>query len=505
MSLEILGLRRRLRCTVSFLACCTLIAQGHVYAQVEDSLVISVEDPPKLHELPVHGFGEDNVLGWDIILRIQDHAAVDIDLAAYSHEPKDEFSRVLCSSEGVNEIERCRIDYVDLKEAWSQGGEPASIWLVVYSAGGRGTTHYVYEIRALRGPEIAGTALYASDADERTLRPGSKEANTFFGFGQMGFLHLYRVEVPPGTEMQEQDLRVRIAARDAETRLGLSIYDAEGRRSDGSKTPENEQVLAFEAAAGQEFFALVGLESDVPSRRGVEYEIEVMGFEGSQREFELARAEFLEKEVRIIKDEVYYKLYVPGGDLALVVLEGGDFDLSIYPDTSLEDRVEAYRMSSSAQYVPLGSPLGSSQVVLSYAENGHYYLIHAKREETRFPRPGRLSVRKSPELYYLLKLSSERLERLDLKDGRTKVTEGGQRGFVYALPPIEEYFRAEFESGSERFDIALGGEFGEVIDIGADAVSWSGSSEHSPKYLVVFPDPFEGQGGGRFRLRYEAR
>ena len=150
-----------------------------------------------------------------------------------------------------------------------------------------------------------------------------------FDLGTMGYLHLYRVVVPQDFEMQEQDLRINITAMDAETRLGLGIYNAEGRRVDGSSTPAVEQILTLKAAvAGHEFFALVGLESlgDSPSRRGAEYEIEVS--RGSVREIAFAGAEFLKGEARIIEDEVYYKLYVPGGDLALLVLEGRGIDLS---------------------------------------------------------------------------------------------------------------------------------------------------------------------------------
>jgi len=476
---------------------------------------ISAKDAPRIHKLLLPELG-DNGVGWEITLKIDDPRALDLDLEVYADNPKGRFIKPICLSDMLGSVERCRInaDQFPAKRAWVK----------VFVGSGYGRTRYSYAASTLEGPVIQGTDFYGGDALKIPLLPDSERENVF-GMASPASQHLYRIKIPPDTKMQR--LNVWVIAKDGKTNLLLIIYNSQGYPVARTKKQASDQFLTFEAQESEEFFALVKLET-LRSIRGkkVDYHIEVRGIKEIIKEqlnlaIALDKAELLfpeRKPVPIYDPEAYFELRVSSKDFFCVVLDGKDFDLTVYVDPRdtyfKGDRIKIYHGRSATegvQFVTFGDPLNGSEHLISRLKEKHSYLIHVTRNPENYFGKAILNVKSYLELgsfpFVFRFFPEEPNKKLDPRKPPTNVEKvEPEKLFVYELTPFEGYFTAALEEKgglSERFDIAVCGMYGEVFDIEDNRVTFHhGMLEKANRlFLVVFPWPSDPKDvGGEFKV-----
>lgn len=476
---------------------------------------ISFNDSPRIHKLSLPALAENDI-GWEIILRIEDPRAVDVDLEVFANDPKGRFIEPVCTSDELGATERCRVHADEFPDRRA--------WIRVFPAEGTGSTRYSFQATPLMGPAIEGTDLYGSDAIKAPLLPDTV-IQSAFGFDSPVSRHLYRIAIPPDRRMQR--LSVWVRAKDGETPLQMAIFDSKGNHIKSTVKRASEQILTFDTGEAMEYYALVQLETlRSIAKRQVVYDVEVRGEkEGLDLRVALEKAQHIgprNDPVYIYDPEMYFFFQPWDDDISFLILEGEGFDLSLFPDPYDEyekgnkEQINIRTMGNKAQFAVFGEPIEGSEHVMSRMSENRSFLVQVKQREGVSFGKARLVVKSSQEsdlMPWALIFSAEQPDKelslpLKRKTHSGKIEPG--KLFVYKLDPgAARFFQAnldESEGLSALFDIALCGQYGEVFDVGDRTVTFDRNMIESldPLFLVIFPwPPDRAEEGGDFRLVFE--
>jgi hypothetical protein len=454
--------------------------------------------------------------GWEIVLQSDNPMAADLDLYVYDGLETGSRGRALCSSEGIDALEICRVIPVPT----------GPVMVEVVPNGGDGQTTFLLSRRPLQGPRMGTSLAVAADASPlkrgewATIGPRAKgEPKLVSGLGDT---RLFELEVGPG---DGKAWSIVVNSDDAVTAPTLHVFGEDGNELADSvpRGAYQERSLRNLSSPGQKVFALVA-----PGRntRGVvPYAIGVFP-EGAPIPI---RAD-VDEWIATGDAEKSYLLRLHAGESAIVKLEGTGASLSV---TDSEQRVTpvASLFGSAQQVAWIGDPVGASKQLLSGVGGDRQLNLGVKQGAALGYNRSRgwtlhvHTIRTQPNYVFRLAVedadfwrdwwSSPVATRTDSTvRGGTKII-AIQQPFdlerpapnrpaqlstrQMAPPPAVFYARLQ---GSTGWHLAICTVDGQVLDIGGvSPIRWEWAAGLGQLYLVVFPNPQEpGQQGGPFRL-----
>lgn len=460
------------------------IASGELVGSHQDTLRIPLE-----RFRPAQQPGSIDVLV--IVMAPEDG---DLDLAVRTPEmpPASE-----CASNGVGEIESCGIHAT---------GDIDNVIVRLYLFEGEGRTAYQAFARWTVGPRLGESAYYAGAAIElmegEALRDSvAPEGEEVYRDGDV-FGRSYRLPVPAGGSADSA--RINVTVSDTLAALDAQFYDENGA-PEGA--PHHLNVRASRAAL-----------SVPPLARYLTVEPPPVSVRERQRRAPvwelLYRPPDAPRSVQLV-DRGWtassttrrdYEFTLPANTVASIVAIGGGTRISAVVNgrriadfglRGLEERYRIVHVGDRHPDVPgLTGPFSSDHVVLlsvNPAESPHAYGAGSWQIDLRLNSPN------APP--YLLRLDSQ-LGFAETISGNADLVTANvamewniwrlptERDMIQVAPSIRAPLnRASIEGRSQRFDIAVVSEVGEVLDISDRSVAWRGSDAVGPLFLVVFRRP----------------
>lgn len=465
----------------------------------------------------IERFAVDPALpGWEIVLRTGDPRLVDLDLFVYGAGGRA--TPRLCSSEGIERVETCRI------------GPATSGMLTVeiVATGGVERSEYELTIRVLKGARIAGTPLVAEDAVP--LAPGAWTGSALTGVSRAGFPPWALYVVSADRLADARDWIVAATSGDPTSALELGVYDRDGREIARSQASGPYQDFRVAGPTPERLFVLVTskrLRAPLPTiaigvfRADAPIPAESRGDDPKQP---------AQEWIASGQEGRKYELRLRQGETAIIELESTTGQLSVTSPTS--GAVPVQRIFGSAQQVAsVGDPLGRSRQVLTGLTAGRPLVVavDAPKDTPYGQSTGwTLHIRsRQTQPNFLVQFGIDSVERWDdwwTTSAATRagtVPAGGMKVLELAPPPdlrrgasIKQDNASSTpweqrvvmlarlaEAGGDRFDLAICTRDGRVIDIEGAAVRWEWLPETGPLYLAIFSDPFSSaQNAGPFRI-----
>ncbi len=306
-----------------------------------------------------------------------------------------------------------------------------------------------------------------------------------------------------------------------------------------------EGVLELDPTRSDRFFLVVGLDQVGDLEKKPEYTLLARPLGDT---FDPGIAAWKAREINATGDsrflegrETIFVIYPPRRSLTRVLLEGEGFELSVY--AQVEDDVWEPRpvVPSGGDWLALlGQRLGTSETVVELPDSESMYLIRTLRTDENGPKSDRPSYRVARLDVQSIRASwailFDRSNAAELRPEGEELPErwdvDGEGETVYRLPrrltvdPIV-FTLSEEDGSADRYDIAICGLLGDVLEIGGTGVRWFPGRSFAQRrergirppsyrereaiaepiddlFLVVFPDPFGGRPEpGPFRLWVE--